>query len=174
MKISQWAGDTSLSYCKMWDLCLTISGDRSRQLDLRHNIKSSANNCEGCDRNKERQLLRVHLPRRLDGPGVQCSVVCGSFYSLDSDDWAVFQSRVRFVVQRKRRKPTHPTTESESGLGGKLPYEKIFFSWTLEFLSGKIPSAEGLLLNFLMFVSVFPSSNPLIIETKASVAIAKH
>ena len=137
MKISQWAGDTSLSYCKMWDLCLTISGDRSRQLDLRHNIKSSANNCEGCDRNKERQLLRVHLPRRLDGPGIQCSVVCGSFYSLDSDDWAVFQSRVRFVVQGKRRKPTHPTTESESGLGGNSLTKRSFSNGPSNFCQAK-------------------------------------
>lgn len=80
---------------------MTISGDHSRHLDLRHNIKSSADDCEGRDRDKERKLLRVHLARGLDRQGVQCSVVCWSFYSLDSDDWAVFQSRVRFVVQTK-------------------------------------------------------------------------
>lgn len=79
----------------------TISGDHSRYLDLRHNIKPPVDDCEGRGREKERQLLRVNLARGLDGQGVQCGVVCWGFYSLDSDDWAVFQSRVRFVVQRK-------------------------------------------------------------------------
>ena len=126
MEISQWAGDNSWCYCKIWDLCLTISGDHFRHLDLRRNINSSADDCEGCDRDKEWQLLRDQLARRLDGQGVQCSVVCRSFYSLDSDDCAVFQSRVCFVVQKKLWKPTHPTTESESGPGKNSLMKRVF------------------------------------------------
>ena len=42
--------------------------------------------------------MRVSLAGRLNGKDLQCDMVCRSISSLDTDDWAVLQSRVLFEV----------------------------------------------------------------------------
>ena len=167
-------GDNFWRYCKIWDLRLTISGDHFRRLDLRHYIKSSADDCERCDRDKERDLLRDQLARRLDGQGVQCGVAYGSFYSLGSDDCAVFQSRVRFVVQRKWRKPTHPTTESESGPGRNSLMKGSLFHRPSKICQAKFLLLKDYYWSFWCLFLFFSTCNPLIIKTKVFAAIAIH
>ena len=59
-----------------------LTGDHSRHLDLRHNIESSTDDCEGRDRDKERHLLRVNLAEDWMGKAYSVAWFVGVFVPL--------------------------------------------------------------------------------------------